>query len=107
MKADWVRGVMERYGQTLQIETAETTGQVRAFLQPLTDNSERSPSAVTGLGWLDTRLWLYLGRQKLADGDGVVWGETRLRVRSARPYAIGDEVLYWWALLETEKEAAE
>ena len=28
---DWVRSVMERYGQTLQIETAETTGQVRAF----------------------------------------------------------------------------
>lgn len=107
MMTDWVRDVMERYGQMLQIETAEMTGQVRAFLQPLTENGERAPSAVTGLGWLDTRLWLYMGRQKLADGDGVVWGEVRLRVRSARPYAIGDEVLYWWALLETEKEAAE
>lgn len=107
MKSDWVRGVVERYGQTLRIESADVSGEVRAFLQPLTENNERSPSAVTGLGWLDTRLWLYLGREKLADGDGVVWGGTRFRVRSARPYAIGDEVLYWWALLETEKEAAE
>ena len=107
MRSDWVRGVMERYGQTLQIETSDMTGEVRAFLQPLAENGKRSPSAVTGLGWLDNRLWLYLGREKMADGDVVVWGEKRLRVRSARPYAIGDAVLYWWALLETEKEAAE
>lgn len=107
MRADWVKSVMERYGQTLRIETADATEDVRAFLQPLTENSERVPSAVTSLGWLDTRLWLYLGREKLTDGDAVAWGERRFRVRSARPYGMGDEVLYWWALLEAEKEAAE
>ncbi len=107
MKAAWIQGVMERYGQRIRIETADLTGDIRAFLQPLTENSECTPSAVTGLGWLDTRLWLYLGCEKVSGGDTVIWNETRFRVRSARPYSLGDEILYWWALLETEKEAAE
>lgn len=89
MRADWVKSVMERYGQTLRIETADATEDVQAFLQPLTENSERVPSAVTSLGWLDTRLWLYLGREKLTDGDAVAWGESDFGCARPGPMAWG------------------
>ena len=40
-------------------------------------------------------------------GDRVAWGGFRFRVRSSRPWYLGTELVYWWASLEREREAAE
>ena len=89
-----VQAILARYGQAVTVKTAEGETQTRAFLQPVTE-----------LGWMDRRLWRYLGTAALAPGDTVAWGELRFRVRSSRPYCIGERLHHWWASLEREREA--
>ena len=103
----WVREILERYGQTVTLETAEGETGARAFLQPVQERQEQLPTAATELGWVDGRLWLYLGQEPLAPGDTVHWNGMALRVRSSRPYYIGDALNHWWASLERRWEAAE
>ena len=96
---DWVRQVLERYGQDVTVDTADGERTVRAFLQPMTERDERARSDVTSIGWVDGRLWLYLVQTALE--------ATRFRVRSCRPYYIGHALSHYWAALEQEREAAE
>lgn len=100
-----VQAILARYGQAVTVRTAEGETQTRAFLQPVTERGETLPGAVTELGWMDRRLWRYLGTAALAPGDTVAWGELRFRVRSSRPYCIGECLHHWWASLEREREA--
>ena len=65
---DWVRQVLERYGQDVTVDTADGERTVRAFLQPMTERDERARSDVTSIGWVDGRLWLYLGQTALEEG---------------------------------------
>lgn len=102
---EWIREVLARYGQEAVIRTAEGDVPVRAFLQPVTERREQVPGAVTGIGWIDERLWLYLGQAEVAEGDTVLWNGVPFRVRSSRPYYIGETLTHWWAALEREKEA--
>lgn len=106
MTADWVRDILARHGQRVTVERDETTEEVRAFLQPVPEKSEEDPTAVTGIGTVDERLWLYLGQAALETGDQVYWENRAFRVRSSRPYYIGETLVYWWASLEAAKEAA-
>ena len=96
---DWVRQVLERYGQDVTVDTADGERTVRAFL--------RARSDVTSIGWVDGRLWLYLGQTALEEGEALAWEATRFRVRSCRPYYIGNALSHYWAALEQEREAAE
>lgn len=107
MMADWVRDILTRHGQRVTVERDETTEEIRAFLQPILEKSEENPTAVTGIGAVDGRLWLYLGQAALETGDRVCWENRAFRVRSSRPYYIGETLVYWWASLEAAKEAAE
>ena len=95
--------ILARYGQVVTVNGRST----RAFVQPVRQRREQVPGEWTPLGWNDTRLWLYLGRMPVTEGDTVVWGPERFRVRSSRVYAVGQRVTHWWALLEVEKEEAE
>lgn len=106
MMTDWVRQVLDRYGQevTLHHDQAERT--IRAFLQPVTEKGEQVPDTATALGWIDGRQWLYLGQEPLEPGDVLVWKELGFRVRSCRPYYIGTELSHYWAALEKKREAA-
>lgn len=104
---DWIENILNRYGQSVSLETAAGRTEERAFLQPVTERGERTPDGAGSLGWTDGRLWLYLGRTPVEAGDTIAWGERTFRARSGRPYAIGDETLYYWASLEREREAAE
>lgn len=104
---DWIQAVLERYGQNVTVERGGERVADRAFLQPVAERGEQVPGAVTGIGWLDGRLWLYLGRMEVEPGDMLVWNGSRFRVRSSRPYYVGEELLYWWAALEQAREAAE
>ena len=91
---DWVRQVLERYGQDVTVDT-------------MTERDERARSDVTSIGWVDGRLWLYLGQTALEEGEALAWEATRFRVRSCRPYYIGNALSHYWAALEQEREAAE
>ena len=104
---DWVRQVLERYGQDVTVDTADGERTVRAFLQPMTERDERARSDVTSIGWVDGRLWLYLGQMVLGEADHVMWNGLTFRVRSCRPYYIGGRLSHYWAALEQEREAAE
>lgn len=103
---NWVQSVLEQYGQAVTIRTASGECSARAFLQPMAEKHEQVPETVTGIGWIDERLWLYLGQEKVSEGDTIVWRDVRFRVRSSRPYYIGETLTHWWASLEREKEAA-
>ena len=73
----------------------------------MTEADERARSDVTSIGWVDGRLWLYLGQTALEEGEALAWEATRFRVRSCRPYYIGNALSHYWAALEQEREAAE
>ena len=104
MKTVWEQ-ILARYGQDLTMEPGGQT--VQAFFQPLAEKSEQVPDEMTGIGWLDGRLWLYLGQTALEEGEALAWEATRFRVRSCRPYYIGNALSHYWAALEQEREAAE
>ena len=104
---EWVRQVLERYGQTVTVRTGTGAKTVRAFLQPVTAQGEEARQAPTPLGWTDGRLWLYLGQTPLEEGDTLSWQGLELRTRSCRPYYIGERLSHYWASLEPEREAAE
>lgn len=103
---EWIREVLERCGQRAVLRTAEGEAEVLAFLQPLAERKEDVPGAATSAGWVDQRLWLYLGRERVDPGDTVLWNGLSFRVRSSRPYYIGGTLCHWWASLEAAKEEA-
>ncbi len=99
----WVDEILARYGQEAAVEHGGTSETVRAFIQPLTEQDEAVPE-MAAVGWLDGRLWLYLGRKAVEAGDVVSWNGQRFRVRSARPHYIGGTLCHWRAVLERARE---
>ena len=98
-----MEGILARYGQEVTVERGGEAEAVRAFLQPVRERDEAVPETAA-IGWLDGRLWLYLGRKEVRAGDLVRWGERRFRVRSGRPHYIGDRLCHWRAVLERARE---
>lgn len=104
---DWIREMLSRHGQKVTIRAADGDTETRAFIQPVTERQEQEPDGMTELGMLDGRLWLYLGRNVVNPADRICWNGMEFKVRSGRPYYMGETMLYWWASLERAKEAAE
>ena len=100
----WVDRILRRYGQEATVERDGAAEAVRAFLQPVRERDESVPET-TAAGWLDGRLWLYLGKAAVRAGDTVLWNGRRFRVRSGRPHYIGTELSHWRAVLERAREA--
>ena len=100
-----VQEILRRFGQQVTLRPQRDGVKTRAFLQPVTERNEQLPELMTELGCVDGRLWLYLGAAEVAADDGIRWNGTEFRVRSSRPWHVGDELLYWWAALERAKEA--
>ncbi|WP_300412280.1 hypothetical protein [uncultured Oscillibacter sp.] len=100
----WVDRILRRYGQEATVERDGAAEAVRAFLQPVRERDESVPET-TAVGWLDGRLWLYLGKAAVRAGDTVLWNGRRFRVRSGRPHYIGTELSHWRAVLERAREA--
>lgn len=101
----WVETILDRYGQAVTVEHEGKAAEgVRAFLQPLTERDEAVPETAA-IGWMDGRLWLYLGQTAVEAGDVILWNGRRFRVRSGRPHYIGDKLCHWRAVLERAREA--
>ena len=100
-----VQAILRRFGQRVILRPDRDGAQVRAFLQSVAREGEGMPGEITALGAVDGRLWLYLGDAEVADGDTVRWNGRSFRVRSSRPWYVGEELLYWWAVLEAAREA--
>ena len=98
--------ILERYGQSVTLKNKDGEQKIRAFLQPEKAREEGVPGTITPIGWVDDRLWSYIGLAAVEPGDIIRQGNTAYRVRSSRAYWLGDQVHHWWALLETEREAA-
>lgn len=98
--------ILERYGQSVTLKNKDGEQEIRAFLQPEKARTETVPGEQTPIGWVDERLWSYIGLAAMEPGDIIRQGNTAYRVRSSRAYWLGDQVHHWWALLETEREAA-
>ena len=107
MNIQWIEKILERYGQPVTIYGTEGEVSARAFLQPVMENQEAEPFVMTELGSIDDRLWRYLGRIPLEERDVVAHDGKRFSVRSCRPYYVGETAIYWWAMLEREREAAQ
>ena len=91
----WFEKILARYGQAVTVCRGEESIQVQAFFQPVTKQQ----------GTVDDRLWLYLGLQAVESGDTINWNGRAFRVRSSRPYYVGQTLSHWWAMLEVEREA--
>ncbi len=100
MKSSIAR-ILRKYGQTVKVNGTET----RAFIQPAREKTV--PFEVSSLGAVDDRKWMYLGETKLKLGDRVEFRGRGYTVRSCESVHIGDEIVYWWASLTAEREAAE
>ena len=79
---------------------------IRFFLSGAPEQGEEARGGPTPLGWTDGRLWLYLGQRPLETTDCLEWNGMTFRVRSCRPYYIGESLSHYWAALEQEREAA-
>lgn len=101
----WFEEVLARYGQMVTVRRGEEALETRAFFQPVAQRQEAAPFTVTALGNVDDRLWLYLGTLAVESGDTVTWNDQDFRVRSSRPYYVGQVLSHWWAMLEAEREA--
>lgn len=104
---DWIREILRGHGQQVTIRLSDGSAVTQAFLQPVTQREEQVPEVQTELGGIDGRLWLYLGKSAVAENDHIYWQDKEFRVRSSRPYYIGEKLMYWWAALEQAKEAAQ
>ena len=102
-----IQEILTRHGQMVTIRLADGDAATRAFIQPVTERREQESGGMTGIGSVDGRLWLYLGRSAVGTADRILWNGMEFRVRSSRPYYVGEKLLYWWASLERAKEAAE
>ena len=95
MTGAWGR-ILAQYGQSVTLRRGEGEQDCRAFLQPGTVRRDQ---------------WLYLGPPELpleeTNGLCVEWNGLRFAVRAAQPVCVGEETLYWWALLAVEDGEAQ
>lgn len=100
-------GLMAAYGQA--VEEPETGARWRAFVQPVRRELSREERAVTALGDVDRRQWLYIGPgdRALDRGQRLRWDGRVYRVRESAPVYAGEQVLYCRAVLLRERECVQ
>lgn len=99
--------ILAAYGQTVTVFHAQEDARtVRAFLQGNRDAGKAEPFAVTPLGTVDDRTWIYLGSAPVDPGDTVAFKGESFTVHNAQAVWVGDEISHWWAALTLQKEAA-
>lgn len=95
-----------RYGAAVTVEHGEESRETRGFLQPIS-RTEGEPFYAGSAGALDTRCWRYLGRADcpVVQGDHLVCGGKRYRVRRAERVCVGEYATHYRAVADREEEA--
>lgn len=111
MTGAWGR-ILARYGQSVTLRRGEEEQDCRAFLQPVRERREDWYQELpTPLGTARRDQRIYLGPPELpleeTNGLCVEWNGLRFAVRAAQPVCVGEETLYWWALLAVEDGEAQ
>ena len=101
-----LRETFERYGGTATVSHAGIDTQTKAFIQPLTRESNAEPFSVAPLGAVEERCWRYLGCACVEMGDSVTFDGACYAVRNAAAVYVGDEIAYYWAVLHPEEATA-
>ena len=100
------RALMD-YGQAVTIRRGGQATACRAFLQPVLQKRQEEPRGDTPLGSVDERRWIYIGTAQTARYDTVEGCGMSFLVKEATPVYLGDEILYWHAVLWKAREAKE
>lgn len=103
MSGEWVREILNRWGEQVTICRDGEEYSVRAFVQPAGEDRGKMPETFTAAGWVDGRLWVFLGLDEARSGDVVRWRDLSFRVRSGRGYYAGGVLGCWQAVLERER----
>lgn len=101
-----IRALCEQWGQSV---SRESTGESwKAYVQPVRQKNRHEDRAVTPVGDVDWRRWLYIGSadRPLREGEILLSGEERFCVRERAAEYLGSEALYERAILIQAKEAA-
>ena len=113
MTGAWGR-ILAQYGQSVTLRRGEEEQDCREFLQPVRERREdwyQANTLVSGKAQKHILQWLYLGPPELpleeTNGLCVEWNGLRFAVRAAQPVCVGEETLYWWALLAVEDGEAQ
>ena len=91
MMTDWVRQALGPvWSGGLPCVTKGRRQPSGPFCSRVTSRENRCRIPPTALGWMDGRQWQYLGQEPLETGDTLTWKDMTFRVRSCRPYYIGE-----------------
>ncbi len=101
-----LHSIWEQWGQDVSCEESGETW--KAFVQPVRQKNRNEDRAVTPLGDVDWRRWLYLGpgERSLWEGATLLCGGERYTVRERTVEYLGSVILYERAILVKAKEAA-
>lgn len=104
--------ILRRYGNTVTIRRNGRTEAAKAFVQPLRRRHRLyiNDKAVPA-GYFDNAYKLYIGdcRHRFTYGDNTViscMGE-EYTVVTGEEFAVGDDEVYFWAILSPKKELKE
>ena len=64
--------LLRRYGQSATLKNPAGEKTIRVFLQPEKAREEGVPGTITPIGWVDDRLWSYIGLEAVEPGDVIV-----------------------------------
>ena len=101
-----IHALCEQWGQNVSRES--TDERWKAYVQPVRQKNRHEDRAVTPIGDVDWRRWLYIGPsdRPLQEGETILAGEDRFCVRERAAEYLGGEALYERAILIKAKEAA-
>lgn len=103
---DWAGNVIARKIRVLgrEVTVKGTAGKVtaRAIIDPVSSISEKARTASSlADGYYPPGSYQYFGPPEvdLSDAEMVMDGEACYHIRRTELYQVGDQKLYWWALM--------
>lgn len=94
------------YGQTLTLRDGAGERQVKAFFQPVAEKEPDPVPSPLGLGPAGKYLYLGPPGESLEGLLGLTCRGRPFRLLRSRPYCLGQEPLYRWAIFEEEEGEA-
>lgn len=106
------KSVLKRWGNIITIRRRGRTETVRAFVQPLRRRHRLYINdKVIPAGYFDNAYKLYIGdcehRFSYGDDTVIICKEQEYTVVTGEEFVVGDDEVYFWAILSPKKELKE